>query len=317
MTVLLREPEVEELLPIREAVEAVEDAFRLLGRGDALNCPRRRGTVRGAVLNVMWALAPSLGAMGVKVYPIVRADVTRGSSFTFLLYGLPDGGLEAILEADTLGQRRTGAASAIATKYLARQDSETLAIFGAGWQAESQVEAVAHVLPRLRRVLVVGRSPERRDRFIAEMRRRTGLPVEAAKPESAVRGSDVIITATGSSEPVFDGNWLVPGTHVNAVGSNFAEKRELDAEALHRADQVVVDSAEVARLESGDLLINGFDQERLKELGTIVAGRAPGRRETNEITVFESHGLALQDLACAVRVLRRALELGAGAELPM
>ena len=317
MTVLLREPEVEELLPIREAVEAVEDAFRLLGRGDALNCPRRRGTVRGAVLNVMWALAPSLGAMGVKVYPIVRADVTRGSSFTFLLYGLPDGGLEAILEADTLGQRRTGAASAIATKYLARQDSETLAIFGAGWQAESQVEAVAHVLPRLRRVLVVGRSPERRDRFIAEMRRRTGLPVEAAKPESAVRGSDVIITATGSSEPVFDGNWLVPGTHVNAVGSNFAEKRELDAEALHRADQVVVDSAEVARLESGDLLINGFDQERLKELGTIVAGRAPGRRETNEITVFESHGLALQDLACAVRVLRRAPELGAGTQLPM
>jgi ornithine cyclodeaminase/alanine dehydrogenase len=315
MAVLLREAEVRDLLPIVMAVEVVEDAFGLLGRGEAVNCPRRRGSVQGAVLNVMWALAPTLGAMGVKSYPIVRTDVTQGSSFTFLLYGLPNGQLDAIIEANALGQRRTGAASAVATKYLARTDSEVLAVFGAGWQAESQVESVARVLPHLRRVLVVGRSPGRRDRFIAEMRRRTGLSFESAEPKAAVRYADVLITATGSSEPVFDGAQLAPGTHINAVGSNLAQKRELDAETLRRANRVVVDSAEVAHLESGDLLVNGFDWHRLEELGPIVAGRALGRREVDEITVFESHGLALEDLACAVRVLRRAWELGIGAEL--
>ena len=312
MSVLLREAEVRELLPIAVAIEAVEGAFGLLGRGEAVNCPRRRGSVQGAVLNVMWALAPTLGAMGIKSYPIVRTDVTQGSSFTFL----PNGHLDAIIEADALGQRRTGAASAVATKYLARTDSEVLAVFGAGWQAESQVEAVAQVLPYLRRVLVVGRSAGRRNRYIAQMRRRTGLSFEAAEPEAAVRGADVLITATGSYEPVFDGAQLSPGTHVNAVGSNLAQKRELDAETLHRAGRVVVDSAEVAHLESGDLLMNNFDWDRLEELGPIVAGQASGR-EGDEITVFESHGLALEDLACAVRVLRRARELGIGAELPV
>ncbi len=313
---MLREADVKELLSLPVAVEAVEEAFGLLGRGEAVNCPRHRGRVQGAVLNVMWAIAPALGAMGVKSYPIVRTDVTQGSSFTFLLYGLPDGKLEAIFEADALGQRRTGAASAVATKCLARADSEVLAVFDAGWQAESQVEAVAGVLPHLRWVLVVGRSPGRRERFIEKLRQRIGLPVEAAEPHAAVRAADVLITATGSSEPVFDGAELTPGTHINAVGSNFAEKRELDAETLRRANRVVADSPEVARRESGDLLTNGFDWDRLEELGSIVAGQVLGRREANEITVFESHGLALEDLACAVRVLRRARELGVGTELP-
>jgi ornithine cyclodeaminase/alanine dehydrogenase len=147
------------------------------------------------------------------------------------------------------------------------------------------------------------------------MRRRIGLTFEAAEPQDAVRNADVLVTATGSSEPVFDGARLAPGTHINAVGSNLAQKRELDVQTLRRADRVVADSAEVARLESGDLLMNGFDWDGLEELGPIVAGQASGR-EADEITVFESHGLALEDLACAVRVLRRARELEIGAELP-
>lgn len=312
MCLLLREPEVDELLTVPEAIEAVEEAFGLLGQGDAVNCPRRRGVARNAVLNVMWALAPTLGAMSVKVYPIVRTDVTQGASFTFVLYELPGGGLDAILEAGVLGQRRTGAASAVATKYLANRDSETLTLFGAGWQAESQVEAVARVLPRLARVLVVGRSTERRDRFVEKMRPRLGIPVEASEPEPAVREAEVLIIATGSEEPLFDGAWLSPGTHVNAIGSNLAEKRELDAATLRRASRVVADSIEVARLESGDLLRNGFDFEGLEELGALVAGSTSGRREADEITVFESQGLALEDLTCAVKVLRRARELGVG-----
>jgi ornithine cyclodeaminase/alanine dehydrogenase len=316
MPLLLREADVEGLLPISEAIPAVEAAFKLLGLGEAVDCPRRRAKAGGAVLNVMWAIAPTLGAMGVKSYPVVRTDVTQGSSLTLVLYGLPDGRLEAIVEADTLGQRRTGAASAVATKYLARPESEVLTVFGAGWQAESQVEAVAQSLPRLRQVFVVGRSKERRDRFVEEMSERLGLAVEVAAPEEAVRAADVIVTITGSAEPLFDGAWLKPGTHINAAGSNYAEKRELDAGTVHRSDRVVADSAAVARLESGDLIGNDFDWGRLDELGSVVVGEAPSRRTEEEITVFESQGLALEDLVCAVRVLSRAREAGVGIELP-
>lgn len=317
MSLLLREADVEVLLPILEAIESVEQGFQLLGTGEATNYPRQRGNSPGATLNVMWAMAPTLGAMGVKVYPIVRTDVTQGSSFTFLLYGLPEGKLEAVIEADTLGQRRTGAASAVATRHLARPESETLAIFGAGWQAESQVEAVVRVLPRLRRVFVVGRSVERRDRFIEKMRGNLKLPIAPAGPEEAVRAADVIITITGSSEPVFDGAWLREGTHVNAAGVSFPNKRELDSETLRRAARVVADSAESARIDGGDLFLNDFEWDRMEELGPIIAGRLPGRRTEEEITVFESHGLALEDLVCAVKVLARARESGIGTELPI
>lgn len=317
MSLLLREADVEALLPIPEAIEAVEHGFSMLGRGEATNYSRQRGTAPQAVLNVMWAMAPTLKMMGVKIYPIVRSDITQGSSFTCLLYGLPGGRLESVLEADMLGQRRTGAASAVATRYLARPESETLTVFGAGWQAESQVEAVAHVLPNLRRVYVVGRSPERRDAFIEEMRGRLKLPVEAAEPEEAVRAADVLITITGSSEPVFDGAWLEAGTHVNAAGVSFPDKRELDAETLRCAERVIVDSSEAALVDGGDLLNNDFDWKRLEELGPIVAGTSPGRRTEEEITLFESHGLAIEDLVCAVQVLHRAREAGCGFELPI
>jgi ornithine cyclodeaminase/alanine dehydrogenase-like protein (mu-crystallin family) len=316
MYLLLRESEVDELLTVPKVIEAIEEAFSLFGRRDAVNCPRRRDAAGDAVLNVMWALAPTLGAMGVKSYPVVRTDVTQGSSLTFVMYGLPDGNLEAIIEADTLGQRRTGAASAVATKYLARPESEVLTVFGVGWQAESQVEAVVQSLPCLREVLVVGRSAERRDRFVAKMRERFHLTIEAAPPEEAVRAADVLVTITGSAEPLFEGAWLKPGTHINAAGSNYAEKRELDAETVHRADRVVADSAAAARLESGDLIRSDFDWRRLHELGSVVVGEAPGRRTQDEITLFESQGLATEDLVCAVQVLGRAREAGAGIELP-
>lgn len=317
MALFLREAEVEALLTLPDAISAVEDAFGMLGSGEAADHPRGRAGAGGAVLNAMWAIAPTIGAMGVKSYPIVRSDVTQSSTSTFVLYNLPEGRLEAIMEADTLGQLRTGAASAVATKHLARPESKVLTVFGAGWQAESQVAALARVLPNLERVLVVGRSEERRDRFVAKMEENLGVTVEAADPEEAVRAADVLVTITGSTEPVFDGAWLEPGIHINAAGSNFAGKRELDEVAVGRAGLVVADSAEVARLESGDLISNGFDWGRLQEVGAVVVGKAPGRRTQGEITLFESHGLALEDLACAAKVLDRARDAGAGAELPV
>jgi ornithine cyclodeaminase/alanine dehydrogenase-like protein (mu-crystallin family) len=317
MALFLREADVETLLPLSDAISAVEDAFGLLGSAEAVDHPRGRAEASGAVLNAMWAIAPTLGAMGIKSYPIVRSDVTQSSTSTFVLYGLPEGNMEAILEADTLGQLRTGAASAVATKYLARTESKVLSVFGAGWQAESQVTALARVLHNLERVLVVGRSEERRNRFVAKMEESLGVSVEAAEPEDAVRAADVLVTITGSAEPIFDGAWLQPGTHINAAGSNFAGKRELDATTIRGADLVVADSSEVARLESGDLISNDFDWGRLYELGAVVVGAAPARRTEGEITLFESHGLALEDLVCAAKVLGKALDTGIGTNIPI
>ena len=317
MALFLREADVEKLLPIPDAISAVENAFALLGAGEASDHPRGRAEAQGAVLNAMWAVAPTIDAMGVKAYPIVRSDVTQSSASTFVLYGLPEGKLEAILESETLGQRRTGAASAVATRYLARPESRVLTVFGAGWQAEGQVAALARVLPNLDLVLVVGRSKERRDRFVARMRANLGIAVQVAEPEEAVRSADVLVTITGAASPLFDGAWLRPGTHINAAGSNFVGKRELDATTVRRADLVVADSAGVARLESGDLISNDFDWGRLHEIGEVVGGAAPGRRTEEEITLFESHGLAMEDLVCAAEVLKRARETGFGTELPV
>jgi ornithine cyclodeaminase/alanine dehydrogenase len=161
MPVLLRESDVDRLLTIADSIDAVEDGVPLLERGEAVNYPRRRGVFENAILNVRWILAPPLRGMRMKAYPIIRSDIIHGSAFTFLLYGLPAGDLQAILEVNLLGQRRTGAASAVASRYLARPESETLSIFGADWQASSQVAAIAHALPALRQVLVVARSVER------------------------------------------------------------------------------------------------------------------------------------------------------------
>jgi alanine dehydrogenase len=316
MPVLLRESDVDRLLTIADSIDAMEEGFQFLGTGETVNYLRRRAVFENAILNVRWVLAPPLGGMGVKVYPIIRSDVTQGSAFTFLLCGLPAGDSQAILEANLLGQRRTGAASAVASRYPARPESETLSIFGAGWQASSQVAAIAHALAALRQVLVVARSVRRQARFVQQLRAMIGLNVQVAEPRDAVGRADVLVTATGSAEPVFDGAWLRPGTHVNAVGSNFAEKRQLDEQAIRRADVVVTDSGEAARLESGDLLRNDFEWERLVELGAIAAGLAPGGPSPEEITIFKSHGLALEDLACVVRVTSPAQQERISAPLP-
>ena len=316
MPVLLRESDVDRLLTTADSIDAMEEGFQFLGTGEAVNYAHRRGVFENAILNVRWVLAPPLGGMGVKVYPIIRSDVTQGSAFRFLLYGLPAGDLQAILETNLLGQRRTGAASAVASRYLARPKSETLSIFCAGWQASSQVVAIAHALPALRQVLVVARSVKRQLRFVQQLRALIGLNVQVAEPWDAVSRADVLVTATDSAEPVFDGAWLRPGMHVNAVGSNFAGKREFDEQAIRQADVVVADSGEAARLESGDLLRNDFEWERLVELGAIAAGLAPGGSSPEEITIFKSHGLALEDLACVVRVTSRAKRERITAPLP-
>lgn len=322
MACLLLEADVRRLLTMDEALKALEDAFLGAARGDALNVPRQRGALRGITINTMAAISTTLDAAAVKCYPVVRQDITVGSSFTFLVYRISSGELVGVMEANALSQIRTGAASGLATRYLARDDSRVMTIFGAGWQAETQLEAMARVLPKLERVNVVGRSPERARRFCDVMSERVQLDVAVAQDaERAVSEADVITTITGSRVPVFDGRWLAPGTHINAAGSNYAEKRELDATAVKRSSRIVVDDLPLARIESGDLLgaekEGGLDWKSVHSLSDVIARKVPARTSPDEITLFESHGLALEDLAVACRVLDLARAQGIGTEIPI
>jgi ornithine cyclodeaminase/alanine dehydrogenase-like protein (mu-crystallin family) len=307
---------------MHEALVAIEDAFRSVAEGEAVNFPRCRGVSRDVTLNTLAATSSRLGAAAVKAYPVVRRDVTVGSSLTVLVYKLSTGALDAIIEASELGQIRTGAASGVAAKYMARSESRVMTIFGAGFQAETQIRALSLALPMLERVNVVSRSPERANQFCNEAMRSMDLQVMVAPDlERAVREADVITTATGAARPLFDGNWLRPGTHVNAIGSNYAEKQEIDGTTVRRAARIVVDDMEVAKMESGDLIATdvqfGLDWGAIRPLSDVVGGLAPGRVSSTEITLFESQGIGLEDLAAACHVLSRAREGGIGVEIPI
>ncbi|MBI3989786.1 MAG: ornithine cyclodeaminase family protein [candidate division NC10 bacterium] len=301
---------------MKEAVEAVEEAFRALGAGNAVNRPRSRVAIPSGMLHVMPAGLPSRQAMGFKAYTVSKS----GARFLFLLYN-GEGRLLTMMEADRLGQIRTGAATGVATKHLARQDASVVGIFGTGWQARSQLEAVSFVRP-IRRAKAYSRNPERCQAFCREMGQMLGLevvPVE--RPEEVVKDADLLITITSAKDPVLKGDWLLPGVHINAAGSNFAHKRELDEEAVRKASFIAVDSKEQAKVESGDLLVpieKGFLRwDDVHELGEVVAGKLPGRRSRDEITLFKSNGIALEDVACAVRVYEHARAEGVGQEVPI
>lgn len=313
MALLLDERSVAQLLTPRVALDGVEQAFRLLAEGSAVNEPRRRTAADGTTLNVMWALAPALDTLAVKSYPVVRADVSQAAVILVTLYRHSTGECLGIVQGDLLGQRRTAAATALAILTLARPESRVLTVIGTGYQASGQVDAAVEVMPSLREIRVVGRTAQRRDAFVDRLTARfPELRVDAEDAEPAVRSADVVITATGSSEPVLDGAWLTPGTHVNAIGSNQARHREVDRRTLESAAAVVVDSRDVAALEGGDLLANGYDVARTVELGEVLVGAAGGRSGDDDVTVFDSHGLAMQDLVCGLQVLQEAGRRGLG-----
>jgi alanine dehydrogenase len=258
-----------------------------------------------------------LGYAGLKTYTSVEGRVR----FLVLLYG-GDGQLLAMIEADRLGQLRTGAASAVATKHMARHESSKLGIFGTGFQARSQLLAICAVRP-IKTVLAYSRDPERREKFCQEMMAElTGTSVQpAATPEGAAREMDIVVTATNSKEPVLKSEWISKGTHINAIGGNFLSKQELDVATVGKSACVVVDSLEQARLESGDLAraaeAESFYWEDARELGLVVIGEFPGREDDQEITLFESQGIALEDVALAARVYEQALKTGIGEPLPL
>lgn len=312
MTFYLDDDSVSSQLSTRDAFDCVDRAFRLLADGAAMNAVRRRSQAGDAVLNVMWALAPTEGVMGVKAYPVVRAGTTQGTVLTLLVYSTETGELLAVMKADRLGQLRTGAATAVATMALARRDAEILSVYGTGFQAETQIKALVDVLPQLRSIRIVGRSAERRDAFITRMRNELDVEIREDSPENAARAADVIVTATGSTDPVIQGAWIQLGTHINAVGSNVATKREVDRELLEKAAVILVDDRDVAAMDCGDLIANGWDQSTVGTVGDVLVGRTRGRRSPDDVTLFESQGIALQDVVCAALVISRATEQGLG-----
>lgn len=317
MALLLRERDVDLLLTMGDVIAAVEGGFRFLGDGTGSNQPRSRSVTPSGTLHVMHASAPALGVMGVKSY----ASVPRGSRSIAILYRFEDGEPVLIAEADRLGQIRTGAASGVATKYLARAGAGTIGLIGSGWQARSQVAAVARVRP-VALVKVYGRSAERRELFAAEMAAELAAEVVAvASAREAVEDSEILITATTAREPVLQGSWLKPGMHINAIGSNAAARQELDAEAVRRSDLIAVDSLEQALIECGDLIVPAAAGEpvwsRVTELGSIVAGASPGRSQSEQITLFESQGIALEDVVTLELLYRRATESGVGEQIPL
>ena len=316
MTVHIREGEVRELLTMPVAIEAVEEISRRQASGEAIVHPRKRIELPGGgFFHYMAAADFTSGFLAMKLYTFVRGRLR----FVVPLYEIATGEMAALIEADVMGQLRTGAASGVATKYLARADARVAGILGTGGQAKTQLEAVAAVR-KIDSASVFGRNSEKREAYGKEMTKRLGIPVGAvATAEEAVRGADIVCTATTAAQPVFDGTALAPGTHINAIGANFPHKRELDDAAIARVNVFVADSVEQSRQEAGDLVMPfGTDESRwakVAELAQIVAGSVKGRSSSNEITLFKSNGIAAWDLAVAVRVYQLAVEKGRGRKL--
>ena len=314
MTLLITENEVENLLDMRTTLDAVEDILRQHAEGRATNRVRRRVALPTSGLNVMFAGAPQIGAVGLKAYTVARG----GARFYTMLFDPGSGELLSIMQSDKLGQLRTGAASGVATRHLAREDASTLGIYGAGWQAESQLEAVA-AAKRLDRIIIYTRTERTRKTFAEKMSEKIGQEVETTHFPEEPAAQDIVVTMTSSKEPVLHGEWLKPGAHVNAAGSNFLFKREIDQDVVKRASLVTIDSREELGLEAGNLLqameTGVILPEAVRELGQIIAGQVPGRTSPKEITLFASQGIALEDMAVARIVYDRAIEQGVGREV--
>jgi ornithine cyclodeaminase/alanine dehydrogenase-like protein (mu-crystallin family) len=326
MTRIISQVEVPELLPMMECVEVVEEALRALARGEGTFPVRQMMWLpdRSGLLGVMPAhLGPPriMGGKFISVIPANHESALDTHQGVVLLFEADRGRLLAVVDATSITAIRTAAASAVATRALAREDAGELAILGTGVQAHSHLEAM-RVARELRSVRVWDRMADREQTFARRESERHGIEVRAAgSAHEAVEGADLICTTTAASEPVLEGAWLYPGTHVNAVGACLPTVRELDTEAVLRS-RFYVDTREGALREAGDFLIpkaaGEVDDDRIQgEIGEVLVGKVPGRRTPDEITVFESLGIGIYDLAAAHRVWQNAEAKGAGIEVEL
>jgi ornithine cyclodeaminase/alanine dehydrogenase-like protein (mu-crystallin family) len=310
LALYLTESDVDGLLTIEDAVEAVEGSFRRLAAGGVENRPRYRLGLAGGVMAVMAAADTELGKAGLKTYTAFGYGDVR---FVVLLFETTRAELAAVIEANRLGQLRTGAASGVAAKYLALGSARTLGVLGCGFQAETQIAAIRATVPTIERVVAYCRTAESLNRFCEQ------VGAEPAEEQREVGGQDIVVTATTSRDPVLRGDWLAPGALVCAIGANDPGARELDNIVVDRAAFVCCDSREQSMLESGDLIdpvAQGvLDWLEVHELQEVVAGEVPGRQSDDDIVVFKSNGIAAWDVAIGAAALERARERGVGLDV--
>src|SRR5438876_8154645 len=312
---LLTEDEVRQVLTMEVALQAVEDGLRRLALDEAVNVPRSRAQTDHAMLHVLSAAANTLGIIGFKAYCTSK----KGAQFHIALYDGKTGAMLAMMQADYLGQMRTGAASGVATEYMARPEASEIGVFGTGKQARTQLQAVCQVR-KINRVQVYSLNEEHRREFASEMSERCRTDViPVPRPELAAEDKDIVITATSSREPVFNGHWIAEGTHINAIGSNFLGKAEIDAVTVRRSESIVVDSKDQARLEAGDFVQpledGSIHWADVHELGQVIVGRYTGRKHPQDVTLFKSLGRPTEDVAVAARVYAKAQASGVGRQL--
>lgn len=316
MALYLSEDDVKQLLTMDMAIEGVESAHRDLALGQAIDIPRARSRLPQTALHILQGALPAQGVLGYKAYTSNRS----GNRFLVHLFDAASGVLRAVISADYLGMMRTGATSGVASRWLARPDASVAGVFGAGWQAEGHVRAICAALP-LTRVKVFSRKAEKLQAFCQRLSELTGVAVvPAGSAEETVRGSDLLGTVTTAAQPLFDAEWLEPGVHINAAGSNALIRQELSEAAVRRCDVIAVDAVPTALAEAGDLLPllekGRLHERQLLELGDVVIARRSGRESAEQITLFESQGMAIQDLAVALRVVQAAEAQGVGTPLP-
>ncbi|UCV10996.1 ornithine cyclodeaminase family protein [Dechloromonas denitrificans] len=316
MALFLSENDVKQLLTVEMALEGVESAHHDLSMGRAQDTPRARSRLPQTVLHMLQGALPAQGVLGYKAYTSNRS----GNRFLVHLFDAASGRLRAVIEADYLGMMRTGAASGLAARLLARPDASVAGVFGAGWQAEGHVRAICAALP-LHLVKVHARKADKLHAFCERMTAQTGVNVvPVASAEALVRGSDLLGAVTTAAQPLLAAEWLEAGVHINAAGSNSLIRQELDEATIRRCDLIAVDAVPTALAEAGDLLPllekGRLHARQLIELGDILVGRQAGRTAPEQITLFESQGMAIQDLAIALRVLNAAELQGLGQALP-
>ena len=318
MVHFLNEADVQQLLTMDIALEQVERALKDRALGRATDVPRQRIQTTSGIQHVLQACAPELGYIGFKYY--FTPPGKRGATYVHLI-NMKTGKLDAIVEGVWLGMIRTGAASGVAAKHLANPGATVLAQLGAGYQGMGQLEAVVTSL-KIKEARVYARTRDKLEAWCKKMAIKLGIPVlPAASGAEAINGAQVVNIMTKSATPVIDGDWLQPGQHVNAAGSNALSRAEIDAKTVARCALITVDSRGTARNECGDLVAavetGRLSWDTLTEIGEVIAGRMPGRATRDDITLYESHGMGIQDVYTAAALLDLARSRKVGTELPM
>jgi len=327
MVLVLSREDLRRILTMKETIEAVEEAFKLFheGRAKMPLRPAIRVEEHNGLILYMPAYIGGMEALAVKVVSVYPENPKKYGLptilGTILLNDPKSGKLLSIMDGGLITAMRTGAVSGVASKYLAREDSEVAGIFGAGVQARTQLMAIYEVRP-IKKAFVYDVYPEAAKKYAEEMSRQLGIDVTPVdEPIKAVKGCNIICTATTSKTPVFNGEWVEEGTHINGIGSHVPEARELDSTVIKRA-KIVVDSYEACLKEAGDIIIplkeGVISKDHIyADLGEVVSGSKPGRISNDEITLFKSVGLAIQDASTALRAYKMAVKSGIGKEITL